>query len=307
VLTPSSDVAVARCDLSPLQQSYQRVYETERNERGVCRKGACVPRVQCAELCATEVGPEIYALRESLMTPCSKGDPDLAQSCSDQVARHSALQSLTQQALDRCMGGCGFASFEAPPPVAAKVPPSCTSDWCREAQDQLDSYILGGKSEMARRLFPAAQDPGIIGRRPAFAGTAEYPAQPRKADGMRVAQGVEGPEGEGPYLFLDRCPIRRAIVSDDDGVLDVELIFVTRYPPGTFTDNHESVTHRRKGAPKPNTVEVRLPTDAIEMIQHECISYLMGHIGVDENGQSPRIGVRSTVLSLEELAALPTR
>jgi hypothetical protein len=50
-------------------------------------------------------------------------------------------------------------------------------------------------------------------------------------------------------------------------------------------------------------MEVRLPSNVIDMIEHEYTWDLVGHLGADENGQSPRIGVHSEVISLEELAA----
>ena len=145
-------------------------------------------------------------------------------------------------------------------------------DLQEEAQTFLDYYVLGATAARAQVAFPASNFAGIRFRAPAELGIRpEYEPIPDPADGTFVAAGTDGPEGLGPYLFLDRCPLRTTKATiDGSGTVMIEFIFVVRYPPGRFPD-----------ATIDQTVEVRLPSASLNRVAIECLSQFEDAIAFD--------------------------
>jgi hypothetical protein len=102
-----------RCALSSLQDQYQNIYLSERGEAGVCRKGACVPRMQCAELCAVELGPGLWKSFKAALGTCQKQHPSSGNLCSDELSVDPGMQAEAKRVTDRCLVDCGFPDLDA--------------------------------------------------------------------------------------------------------------------------------------------------------------------------------------------------
>jgi hypothetical protein len=104
-----------RCTLSGLQQGYQNVYISERGEAGICRQGACVPRMQCAELCSVELGPPLWKKLKAALDACHEQQPNSGNLCSDQLSTSPELQAEAKRVTDHCLVDCGFPDLDAMP------------------------------------------------------------------------------------------------------------------------------------------------------------------------------------------------
>jgi hypothetical protein len=104
-----------RCTLSGLQQGYQNVYISERGEAGICREGACVPRMQCAELCSVELGPPLWKKLKAALDACQKQQPNSGNLCSDDLSASPEMQAEAKRVTDRCLVDCGFPDLDAMP------------------------------------------------------------------------------------------------------------------------------------------------------------------------------------------------
>lgn len=162
-------------------------------------------------------------------------------------------------------------------------------DLQEETQTFLDYYVLGSTAARAQVAFPGSSFEGIQFRAPAALGIRpEYAPIPDGNDGTLVPSGADGPEGVGPYLFLDRCPLRATKVTlGADGTVLVDFIHVLQYPPGRFPD-----ATIRQG------VEVRLPSHAFHAIAAECLSQLEDAIALDPEVGFP-VSYQVTVLDLK--------
>jgi hypothetical protein len=161
-------------------------------------------------------------------------------------------------------------------------------DLQEEAQTFLDYYVLGSTSDRALVAFPGSSFPGIKFRAPAVLGIRpEYTPIPDANDGTFIQAGVVGPEGTGPYLFLDRCPLRATNVTLVGGIVNVDFICVVKYPPGRFPDSSID-----------QTVEVRLPSNSsFNAVAIECLSQFEDAIAFDPDVGFP-VGYSITVLDL---------
>jgi hypothetical protein len=158
-----------------------------------------------------------------------------------------------------------------------------------DAQDFLSYYINGATAPRAQLGFPGSNFAGIQFRAPAVLDIRpEYTPVPSGLEGTLVSAGSDGPEGVGPYLLLDRCPLRAAVVTIAQGAIDVELVCVVQYPAATFPDPTVDPT-----------IEVRLPSNGFNLIAAECLSKLEDCIGGDADVGFP-VGYSITVLSLSE-------
>jgi hypothetical protein len=102
-----SPARAERCELSPEQQSVQRDFRREQGEAGVCRRGACVPRVQCADSCGETVGQNFEARVERELIACLAGN-ETTETCVSQISSKSELTTAIDHALTRCMLECGY-------------------------------------------------------------------------------------------------------------------------------------------------------------------------------------------------------
>jgi hypothetical protein len=160
-------------------------------------------------------------------------------------------------------------------------------DLQEDAQDFLDYYIQGAATPAGQRGFPGSNFAGIQFRAPAVVGVRpEYTPLPDPLDGTVVLAGNDGPEGIGPYLFLDRCPLRKAVVTLANGTVMVELVVVVQYPPGRFPDSTVN-----------GSTEIRLPSNSFNRLADECLSKLEDCVAFDPGGDFP-VGYSVTVLTL---------
>ena len=158
-----------------------------------------------------------------------------------------------------------------------------------DAEDFLAYYINGATAPRSQLCFPGSNFAGIQFRAPAVLDNRpEYTPLPNGLDQTTVLPGIDGPEGVGPYLLLDRCPLRKAVVTIAGASIDIEFVFVVQYPAGRFPDSTIS-----------RTAEVRLPSDGFNRIAFECICQLEDCIGGDQDVGLP-LGYSTTVLILSE-------
>jgi len=162
-------------------------------------------------------------------------------------------------------------------------------DLQEEAQTFLNYYVLGASSGRALVAFPGSNFAGIQFRAPAALGIRpEYAPFPDPNDGQLILPGADGPEGLGPYLFLDRCPLRNTAVTIAGSTVMVDFIFVVVYPAGRFPDSSID-----------QTVEVRLPSfSAFNAVATECLAQFEDTIAFDPNVGFP-VGYTVTVLDLK--------
>ena|SRR5215216_6465147 len=102
-----------RCELSGMQESYQNLYISERGEAGICRQGTCIPRMQCAELCAVSLGPALWKTFKAELDECKRQKPDSGMLCNDEVASGPKMQAEAKRVTDRCLVDCGFPDLDA--------------------------------------------------------------------------------------------------------------------------------------------------------------------------------------------------
>jgi hypothetical protein len=170
----------------------------------------------------------------------------------------------------------------------------------QSAVDFMAYYVNGFGAPNAATEFPGSAHPGVVFRQPAMLDIEpELAPLADAADGSPFAAGVEGPEGDGPYLYLDRCPLRKAKITVQGDPIVVELIFVTVFPVGKFADTHPSVGNPAFGG-APNTIEVRPPSAVADKIAAECLTQLEGAIGTDENGATFLLGHTATFLTVDQ-------
>lgn len=174
-----------------------------------------------------------------------------------------------------------------------------------QTQQFLTYYVNGAAAlkGIDTSVFPGASThPGIVFRKPAALDIRpEYTDRLAAADGKPFDTGEEGPEGPGPYLFLDRCPLRKVVVTPEGAEVFAELVFVTQYAAGKFKDEHPEVDS--PVPPDKLNVEVRLPSDSLHDIAVECMSQLEDFLGQDDNATNT-VGYRITVLTLDELETI---
>jgi hypothetical protein len=152
-------------------------------------------------------------------------------------------------------------------------------------------YIEGSDSPRTSTAFAVEKSDGIAGRKPAIineGGVSTY------ADWDSVFCGSgEGPEPTDPegHRFLDRCPVRRAIVTaQTDRLL---FVFVGSYGPGQYATVGPRRPHNQKFNPLPDpdpSERVRLPSNqeaGIE-IATECLVALQDFLGAE--GESLPVG-----------------
>lgn len=100
--------APTRCELTPEQQGYQSWYDSEQGQAGVCRLGACIPRMQCAELCGVQRAPELWERQRDHYAECISHQPEEKDHCLHEVLRQPELLLAARQVFDDCILGCGF-------------------------------------------------------------------------------------------------------------------------------------------------------------------------------------------------------
>lgn len=133
----------------------------------------------------------------------------------------------------------------------------------------LDLYILGA-GPSTEVVFPGAIAPGIRHRSPARVGIPpEYEPILNELDQSEFEAGA-GPEvSDVSYLFLDRCSLQRAVVSESAGGLHFRFFFRARFAAGQFDPAITQV--------------VCLPTSGgePEAIVSECLNRVRDFLGSD--------------------------
>jgi hypothetical protein len=164
------------------------------------------------------------------------------------------------------------------------------ADFAGAVQAFLDFYIVG-ETPTSRAVFGSGAGGGIRHRTPAVVdGPPEYTPLPNGLDQTRFRNG-QGPEpfDEPVALYLDCCPLERALVtSDGDDGLDIELLFVVRFAPGRFDPTI--------------TLPVCLPSgEELYAIANECVSQVRDYLGTDallfgsDDDQSSYVPIATTL------------
>jgi hypothetical protein len=132
----------------------------------------------------------------------------------------------------------------------------------------LDAYVLGATDD-AKAVFSPALGPGIRHRFPALVGIPpEYEPKPNGLDGTLFQKG-DGPEAfdEPQALYLDRCPLERALATANGSDLHIDFFFAVRFQPGQFEGMNAVVC---------------LPSgDELSEIASECLNQLQDFLGTD--------------------------
>lgn len=164
------------------------------------------------------------------------------------------------------------------------------ADFVGAVQAFLDFYIVG-ETRASRAVFGSGAGGGIRHRLPAVVdGPPEYGPLPNGLDQTQFLNG-QGPEpfDDPVALYLDRCPLERALVTSDgvDG-LEIELLFVVRFAAGRFDPSI--------------TLPVCLPSgDELSAIANECVNQVRDYLGTDAlmfgsgDDQSPYVPIATTL------------
>ena len=138
----------------------------------------------------------------------------------------------------------------------------------------LDRYIVGAAQDAADPTVPVF-GPGIRRRTPAVVSIPpEYAPQPNGLDNTRSTNG-NGPEAfDDPVaLYLDCCPLERALVTPTADGVSINFLFVVRYAAREFDPSI--------GLP------VCLPSGyELAAIVSECCNKVLEFLGVDDASSS---------------------
>ncbi len=158
------------------------------------------------------------------------------------------------------------------------------------AHDFLNFYIRGSTFGNSEAQFPGSHETGIRLREPATVDSRpEYTAVALAEEHHKEFPAGDGPEeSQEGYLYLDRCGLEFAQVSESGEGININFIFVTRYIAGTFQDHEQ----------KKITILLPSSTDVISSIISECIHRLEEYIG-EENGEALNISASSEIVSKE--------
>jgi hypothetical protein len=69
--------------------------------------------MQCAELCAVELGPGLWKKYKSELDRCKAQKPTIGNECEDELSASSHLQSEAKRVTDACLVDCGFPDLDA--------------------------------------------------------------------------------------------------------------------------------------------------------------------------------------------------
>jgi len=109
---------VLRCPLTTAQKRYQSIHPSERTAAGVCREGACIPRVQCAELCGEPFGSKLDARVADEMAACKKRQSgsaaEVESKCQRELITREDLTAFSRDAIVQCLLSCGYPEMKMP-------------------------------------------------------------------------------------------------------------------------------------------------------------------------------------------------
>jgi hypothetical protein len=105
-----------RCELTKEQALLQTANPFEIEQAGVCWRGGCVPRMQCAEECGGDAAEKVAEMLAERMQDCQyrNGTPKALLACERSMAGRDAVRKTAVTLMTQCMIGCGYDEPEAP-------------------------------------------------------------------------------------------------------------------------------------------------------------------------------------------------
>jgi hypothetical protein len=98
------------CELTVEQRRHHYFLETKNSPTGVCRLGACIPRLQCAELCGGDLGLALGQRLDRELDNCVRRQTgeSARDKCVAELLARADLQTSAADAIVKCLLGCDY-------------------------------------------------------------------------------------------------------------------------------------------------------------------------------------------------------